>query len=114
MCNIVEGSPAPTIHWLKDGVTLNVHGTANRHKNDTLELHVPFFAYGGTKVGFEGNYTCHAFNIAGQSRMETHISLFGGALLEECNAFLAHGEERGVYSAVVAVCFDQLVQNLCM
>ena len=81
-CNIVEGSPAPNIEWLKDGVTITNHSTIKRVNNDRLVIHLPKYADRPQKRKFEGNYTCHAFNIAGSTRMETHITLFGGMYIQ--------------------------------
>ena len=73
-CNIEEGSPAPTIQWLKDGVAIDGSG------DESLVIHLPIDAYGEQKKHTEGNYTCHAFNVAGSTTMETHISVFGGTV----------------------------------
>ena len=81
-CTIVEGSPAPNIEWLKDGVVITKHGSTEKVKNDRLVIHLPIYANGQQKRKFEGNYTCHAFNIAGSTRMETHITLFGGMYIQ--------------------------------
>ena len=71
-CNIVDGSPAPTIEWLKDGVPIDEAG------DESLVINLPVDAYGEPKKHTEGNYTCHAFNVAGSTTMEIHITVFGG------------------------------------
>ena len=73
-CNTVDGSPAPNIEWLKDGVRIARDG----YPDESLVIYLPVDAYGEQKKHVEGNYTCHAFNVAGSATMETHITVFGG------------------------------------
>ena len=45
-CNIVDGSPAPTIEWLKDGVPIDEAG------DESLVINLPVDAYGGTEEAY--------------------------------------------------------------
>ena len=73
-CNIVEGTPVPTIQWFKDGVPI-------LEESETLDIRLSYIAYGTPKEHIEGNYTCLAYNVAGSTTMETHLTLFGGTYM---------------------------------
>ena len=89
-CDVVEGSPKPTIKWFKDGKELNTvsgsrtvttsifGGSGGQRISRILTLELPSEAYGTAKEQVEGNYTCVAHNIAGATTASSYIALFGG------------------------------------
>ena len=79
-CSIAEGTLHPTIRWFKDGtaVTRYWNGNPVLEESEWLDIEIPSQAYGTPKDRVEGNYTCWVFNVAGGTRMESHVTLFGG------------------------------------
>ena len=89
-CDVVDGTPNPTIKWFKDGRELNTvsgsrtvtsaifGGSRGQWISRILTLELPTEAYGTAKEQVEGNYTCVAHNIAGATTASSYIALFGG------------------------------------
>ena len=79
-CPIIRGKPAPSIRWFKDGQMLKrlFQGQTVLEESETLVIDIPTDAYGEPKRNFDGNYTCHTFNVAGTTSVESFLVLFGG------------------------------------
>ena len=78
ICDVVDGIPAPTLKWFKDGKELNTVSGSHQVTSKYLTLELPSEAYGAAKEQFEGNYTCVAYNTAGTTTVSSYITLFGG------------------------------------
>lgn len=87
-CQVLEGIPKPTVTWLKDGRKLaevlgrNYNAYIETPQNLTLILGTE--AYGDRKRAIEGNYTCLASNIAGNTSVSSYVTLFGGIQCLPC------------------------------
>ena len=77
-CDVVEGIPAPTVKWVKDGRELKTVSGSRQVTSKYLTLELPSEAYGIAKEQVEGNYTCLVYNTAGTTTLSSYITLFGG------------------------------------
>jgi hypothetical protein len=78
-CSVEEGRPDPRVQWFKDGLVIDGSHDEIRYldSNNAILVTLPLYSYGVAKQRVEGNYTCSAYNVAGNSTMQSHIMLFG-------------------------------------
>ncbi len=70
MC-IADGTPTPTVSWLREGVTLISHPRIKFHNLNT-SVQIP-----QAQVNDTGRYTCVANNSAGQASRHFNLKVLG-------------------------------------